>query len=289
VKANPDALHRLVRAATGLGIFAEVADGKVVNTALGECLRSNVPGSMRDFLLAELSPGHWLPWGKLTDAVRQGQPQTQATLGMPVWEYYAKHQDEGVTFARGMGNLSAGVSAQCAGTFDAKPYARIVDVGGSQGILLQGLLRGAPASKGVLFDMPNIVESARPVVAQSGLADRIEIVGGDFFKEVPAGGDLYVLKSIVHDWDDERALTILKNVHRAARPGSRMLLVETLLPERTEPTPVNLMDLNMLVMLGGRERKAGEFAALCARAGYQMEKVTPMPGLFNLLEFSRQG
>jgi hypothetical protein len=280
--ANPDALYRLLRAAASVGLCVETAPRHFALTPIGDALRADAHHSMRDFVVAETARGHWLPWGRLVDAVRRGGPMTEEVLGVSAWEYYAQNIDEGHCFARAMGNLSTIVSEDVARVYDAGDVKRIVDVGGSEGMLLRGLLARVPGAKGVLFDRPEIVEGV-------SLADRIEVVGGDFLTEVPAGGDLYLLKSILHDWPDEQCETIVSNIHRAAAPDSRLLVVEMTLPDGPAgaPSPVPLMDMNMLVMLGGRERTASEFGALLMRCGYAVERIVPTPGPFSVIEARR--
>jgi len=275
--ADPDALHRLLRACAALGIFFESEPRRFALTPAGACLRSDVAGSLRDLLIAETAPGHWLPWGQLFETIQQGRSLAGDILGMPVWEYYAKNHDEGLSFARGMGNLSAIVSQDVTRAYDASGFARIVDVGGSQGVLLSSLLAAAPNARGVLFDLPEVVANAKS-------DPRMEIVAGSFFDDpVPAGGDLYLLKQILHDWPDDRCTEILKNIHQAAKPGATLLVVEMLLPDTPQPSPVTFMDLNMLVMLGGRERTAAEMTALLAGGGFRVTRITPV-GLFSLIE-----
>ncbi|HWW60434.1 MAG TPA: methyltransferase [Thermoanaerobaculia bacterium] len=277
VEADPTALYRLLRACATVGLFVETEPKVFANTPLGECLRTGVPGSVREFLIAETAPGHWLPWGRLYDAVKSGRSFANDVLGMDAWEYYAKNHDEALTFARGMGNLSALVAQDVVRLYDPSPFALIVDVGGSQGVLLNGLLNIAPNARGILFDRPEIIADVVP-------SERVKVVGGDFFDEIPAGGDLYLLKSILHDWPDDRCDAILRNVHRAARDGAHLLVVETILPEAPEPSPVTFMDLNMLVMLGGRERKVAEYGGLLRSAGFEMVRVIPTGGMFGLIE-----
>jgi len=287
--ADAEALYRLLRAAGSIGLCAETAPRHFALTPVGDALRSDAAHSVRDFVIAETASGHWLPWGRLADAVRRGGPMTEETLGMNAWEYYAKNIDEGRCFARGMGNLSAIVSEDVARVYDPGDVRRIVDVGGSEGVLLRGLLARAPEARGVLFDRPEIIEAAKGPIESSGFADRVELAGGSFLDEVPVGGDLYVLKSILHDWPDEQCETIVRNVHRAAAPESRLMIVEMTLPDGPAgtPSPVPLMDMNMLVMLGGRERTASEFSALLARCGYRVERVVPTPGPFSVIEARR--
>jgi hypothetical protein len=288
VGADPQALYRLLRGAATAGLLVETASRTFALTPLGECLRSDAPGSMRDLIIAECAPGHWLPWGRLYDAVKSGKSLAADILGGPVWEYYAKNAEEGQTFARGMGNLSAMVAQDVARLYDASPFNTIVDVGGSQGVLLRGLLAQNPKARGIIFDLPEVIEGAKEALASSDMGDRIELVGGDFFAGVPSGADLYVLKSILHDWPDERCVAILRSVRAAAGDGAKLLVVEMLLPDHPQPSPVTFMDLNMLVMLNGRERTAGEFTKLLADGGFTLKRVIPTGGTFSLIEGEAQ-
>jgi hypothetical protein len=277
--ANAGALQRLLRAAATLGVVAETAPRTFALTPLGETLRSDVRGTLRDLVIAETAPGHWLPWGRLAESVREGRSLSSETLGIPVWEYYANHQEEGLSFARGMGNLSAMVSEEVAAVYQVGDAKTIVDVGGSQGALLRGVLRNAPSARGILFDRPEVIATATA-------DDRIELIAGDFFTNVPKGADVYLLKSILHDWPDEKCVEILKVIHRDAAPNARLVLVEMLLTNA--PGPVTFMDLNMLVMLDGRERTADEYGAMLRPAGFAVERVVPTPGLFGVIEARRQ-
>lgn len=285
--ADPEALYRLLRAAASIGLCYETAPRHFALTPMGETLRSDVPNSLLDILIAETMPGHWLPWGRLADAVRHGGPITQEILGSDTWSYYAANPGEAQRFARGMGNLSAIASEEVAHVYDPGEAACIVDVGGSEGVLLRGFLKRVPKARGILFDRPEIAEVAQRAIEASGFGDRIDVAGGDFFAEVPAGGDLYLLKHILHDWPDDKCEEIVRNIHRAAMPGSRLLVIEMLLPDTPGPSPVPLMDINMLVMVGGRERTVAEFGALLARGGYAVERVVPTPGVFSVIEARR--
>jgi len=277
--ADREGLRRLLRAAATLGVVAESGGGFSL-TPLGATLRSDVPGSVRDFIIAETAPGHWLPWGRCADAVRRGGSTASDALGVAdAWEYYAQHDEERMRFARGMSNLSALVSADVARVYEPGEAKVIVDVGGSEGVLLRGLLDRAPGARGILFDRADVVEHVKP-------AERVEIVAGDFFGDLPPGADMYLLKSILHDWPDDRCEEILKNCHRAAAPNARLVLVEMLLPDEG-PSPVTFMDMNMMVMLGGRERTAGEYTEMLARCGWKVEQVVPTGGLFSVIEARR--
>jgi DNA-binding HxlR family transcriptional regulator len=208
-------LPRLLRACASLGLLQEVEPGRFALTALGALLRSGQP-SLRDFALVHALPGQLRPFEHLAEALRTGRPTAEQALGVDPWTYYRQHPEEGALFARAMGNLSAGVAAEVVARYDASGCTCIVDVGGSQGVLLAGLLEQAPQARGVLFDLPEVTRGARDAITQRGLADRVELIAGDFFEAVPSGGDLYLLKSVLHDWDDERAQRILDNCSRAA-------------------------------------------------------------------------
>jgi predicted O-methyltransferase YrrM len=175
--------------------------------------------------------------------------------------------------------MTASIAREIAACYDLTRFTRIVDIGGSQGVLLAALLAAAPRARGVLFDRPEVIEAARPGISARGLAERVELVGGDFLTGVPPGGDLYVLKSILIDWDDEQALRILATCHRAAEPGSTLLVIENVAPSEPEPSPLHLINLFMLVQVGGRVRTREEHQALLEAAGYRLEKIiTPPPG-----------
>jgi hypothetical protein len=276
--ADPDGLGRLLRAGATVGLFTELEGDRFELTALGAELRvGDDVGSLGDFAIALTAAGRWLPFGRLFEAVVSGQPQARQALGTDPWDYFASHADERRHFARAMGSISVEASAAVARQYDVSRFRRIVDVGGSQGALLAGLLAAAPAATGVLFDLPEVVDGARAALATSGQADRVELVGGDFFAQVPSGGDLYLLKSIMHDWDDDRALQILSNIQSASAPGARVAVIEGLRPTQPAPSPVHLANLMMLVAHGGRERTLEDYAHLLAETGFRLERALPAP------------
>jgi hypothetical protein len=279
------ALSRLLRTSAAFGLLEEVEPQTFRLSPLGETLRSDVPGSARDYAIAIVGPGHWRPWGQLDRAIASGQSTFEDEFGMPMWEYYRQHEQEGTHFAGAMSCLSTMVAHEVVACYQVAGCKKIVDVGASQGKLLLALLKQAPDANGILFDLPYVLEGARESMQDADLRHRVELVGGDFFQEVPSGGDLYLLKQILHDWDDGQCSTILRNIHRAAAPQSKLLIVEMLIPDKPEPSSVFLLDLSMLVLLGGRERTRQEFAALLSAAGYQLERIIPTTtGLFSVME-----
>jgi len=282
-EVNADALHRLLRCCASVGIFSMHSDRRFGLTALGETLCSGSAGSLRDFAIAETAPGHWLPWGKLDSAVKTGSPATLEALGGDIFGFYAAHPDEAGPFTRAMGNLSAMSSSEVVRVTDLAKADIIVDVGGANGVLLAATLTASPRARGVLFDLPHVVADAKAYLSSRGLQDRVEVRGGDFFTEVPVG-DVLLLKQVLHDWDDAKALSILRRCRAAVRAGGRLVVVEMVLPEDNAASMAQLMDLNMLVMLTGRERSKAEFEALFLEAGLRLERIQATRSPFFVLE-----
>jgi hypothetical protein len=284
VGAHPDGLYRLMRAGAATGLFTEAPPRTFTLTPMGACLRSEVPGSMRDMAITQTAPAHWLPWGELLTAVQTGRSTTHKALGAGIWEHYEKNPEEASHFARAMGNFSSFISAEVVRLHDFSPYARVVDVGGSQGVLLSAVLRAYPSCRGILFDLPHVIEGARASVEAGGLSQRMELVAGSFFEPVIPAGEAYLLKHILHDWDDASSTTILRQIHRAAPAGARLIVVEMVMPEAGEPSRTALMDLSMLVLADGRERTAREYEELLASTGWALERITPGQSGASLLE-----
>jgi hypothetical protein len=281
--ADSSALFRVLRAAASVGVLRLGADDRFSLTPLGETLRSNVPGAMREMAIMQTSKGHWLPWGKLDDAVRTGRPQSVSTLECELFEHYAKSPDEAAAFTGAMGNLSAIVAAEVAANVDTSGLTRAVDIGGAEGTLIAALLGKNPSLEGIVFDLPHVTASATAKLEAQGLLSRCKAVAGDFFKSVPSA-DLYVLKQILHDWNDEQATTILRNCAQSMTPHGRMAIVEMVIPDDGSPTLAQLMDVNMLAILPGRERTQAEYTALLEAAGLRFERLVPTHSPFQILE-----
>ncbi len=284
--ADASALFRVLRAAASLGVFQLGADDRFSLTPLGETLRSGVPGSMREMAIMQTSKGHWLPWGKLEDAVRTGQPQAVATLGCELFEHYATAPEEAAAFSGAMGNLSALVASEVAAHVDTSGLTRAVDIGGAEGTLISALLAKNPSLEGIVFDLPHVTATAEAKLGALGLLGRCTVVAGDFFKSVPSA-DLYILKQILHDWNDEQAATILRNCVKAMTPHGRIAIVEMVIPDDRSPTPAQLMDVNMLAILPGRERTQAEYSRLLANAGLRVERLVATHSPFQILEATR--
>jgi hypothetical protein len=285
VGAEPAALQRLLRALAGLGIFAEDDAGRFGLTPLAATLQSDVPGSMRAMALLIGSEWHWRAWEDFLTSVRQGGPAFDRVHGLNPFAFFGQHPEAGAVFDRAMTSFTAQVNAAIVQAYDFSGFQTLVDVGGGQGTLLAAILQAQPHLQGVLLDLPAVVEAARPALAAAGVAERCEIVAGDFFGELPRGGDAYLLKNIVHGWNDARAAAILQRCGAAMAADSRLLLVESVIPPGNAPSLGKLMDLEMLVMTeGGRERTEEEFRALLGAGGFQLLGVTPTRSPVSVIE-----
>lgn len=281
-------LYRVLRALASVGIFVENEDGRFAATLLGDVLRSQVPGSLRSSAISELGEDHYDAWRDVLQSVKTGEIAFDHHFGMPVWEYYAQNPEIAKVFNESMSGLTQSIEAAVVQSYDFSDARTVVDVGGGHGTFLAAILKANPTAKGILFDAPRVVAEGQTGLRAEGLEGRTEAVGGDFFESVPTGGDIYTLKWIIHDWDDAQSLAILKNCHRAMSRGSRLLLVESVIPPRNEPSLGKFMDLNMLVMTGGRERTADEFRALLAAAGFRLTRVVATPSPVSVIEAARE-
>lgn len=280
VGADQRALHRVMRMLSGAGIFAETRPGTYSLTPVSDLLRTNAPGSMRGLAVMITTRSHWDPWGRLDDVLRTGESGPQHAFGTDVFTWFQAPENRGewAIFNAAMTSFSMGTAHAVTASVDFSGFSSIIDVGGGHGYLLSTILATAPRAKGVVYDLPGVIESAPP-------AGRIEFLGGDFFKTVPAGGDCYVLKHIVHDWSDAQCVTLLSNIARAMAARGRVFVIETVMPESPEAHPAKFMDVNMLAMTeGGCERTEKEYAALFKKAGLKVVRVHPTPSPVSVIE-----
>jgi SAM-dependent methyltransferase len=268
-----------------VGLVSVLPDGRFALTALGELLRADAPGSMRNPAIAFTAPGHWLPWGRLAEAVRHGERQTAAALGHELFDYYAANPCEGSAFTGAMARHSDAIADEIAQALDTSGVTHVVDIGGASGQIIGALLDANPALLGTILERADVVPRAEAALAQRGLSSRCSVVEGDFFKNVPEA-DLYILKSIVHDWDDQQSVKILSNCVRALRPNGRIILIEWVVPEHGKPGAAALSDLNMLVLLPGRERTASQFEQLFRASGLRLDRITAVASSMQLIEAS---
>src|SRR3954463_14562075 len=278
------ALHRVLRALASSGWLLEDSDGRFGPTPLTAGLQSGAPGSLRALATTELGEEHYPAWGNLLFSVRTGELAFDDVFGMPNWKYWAGHPEHAETFNRAMSEMTAIIEPAVLSISDLSGVRTIVDIGGGRGTLMSAMLRAYPQARGIVLDLPHVIEQGRQVIAEHGLQDRCELIAGDFFKEVPSGGDAYVLKWVLHDWSDAQAIAILKNCRRAMPPHGRLLVIEAPLTPRNEPSLHKLMDINMLVMTGGRERTEAEYRSLLEAAGFALTRVTVTPLELAVLE-----
>jgi hypothetical protein len=281
-EAHPESLYRLLRALASVGIFREEEGRRFANTPLSEALRSDVPGSMRGLAQMTLML-HLRAWPEVEHAVRTGETAFSKVFGAELFDYLGTHSEAARVFDSAFSGYTAMVSNAVAAAYDFSRFTRVVDVGGGGGALLAAVLARVPGARGVTFDLPHVAARARETLQKAGVADRGETVGGDFFQAVPEGGDAYLLKMILHDWDDARAIAILANVRKAIRPGGSLLVVEVVVDGPNEGAPAKLLDVNMLVMTGGRERTRAEYAELFRAAGFELVGVAAA-GPTNVIE-----
>jgi hypothetical protein len=277
-------LYRILRALASVGVLAGDEKGRFSLTPVGEFLRSDVPGSMRAIATYVCDPWSWKPWGDLAGCAKTGGPAFERVFGEGVFDYLGKHPDEAATFNEGMTGFSQQASAAVVKAYDFAPFNTIVDVGGGHGALLLAILSANSKSRGVVFDAPQVVAGATEPIKAAGLADRCRAEGGDFFKAVPAGGDLYVLKHIIHDWNDAKATQILRAVRAAIPATGKLLLVELVVPPGFAPGFAPILDLEMMVLCDGKERTESEYRELLAGAGFRLSRIVPTEGPHSLVE-----
>jgi len=283
---DPVATARFLRACVSIGLMSYVDGDRFASTPLLQTLRRDAPESLRGFALSLPAAGHWLPWEHLLEAVRTGADQVPTTLGDSLWTgYYAKHPEEAAAFTEGLLGMTAVAGAAAAKAIDTAGVQLAVDVGGASGDLLHSLMRVNPRLQGVVFDLPHVADDALAAAAREGLRDRVRVESGDFFNAVPAGADLYLLRYILHDWDDDDCVRILENCRRAMSPGGRVLVLEMILGEiGNEPAAVPSQDLNMLVMTGGRERTIDQFDQLFRASGLRRTTTTETGSPMSVIE-----
>jgi predicted O-methyltransferase YrrM len=281
---HPPSLYRLLRALASVGIFAENGEGRFELTPLATPLQSDVPGSVRAMCAMRGEPWFWGAWGDLLHCVTTGESAFEHRHGKGLFELLSGDPAAMSLFAEAMTSMSETESAAVLAAHDFSAAKTVVDVGGGQGFLLAAILQANPSLRGVLFDLPDTVTRAHRVFESAGVRDRLEVIGGSFFDAVPAGGDAYMLKSVIHDWDDDRAVAILANCRRAMTTSGTLLLIERVIPSGNEPSVAKWMDVNMLVATGGRERTEAEYRSLYASAGFELTRITATAAYMSLIE-----
>ncbi|MCX4970504.1 acetylserotonin O-methyltransferase [Streptomyces sp. NBC_00654] len=278
---DPGTLHSMLRALAGCGVFTEQSPGCFALTAVGECLRSDHPRSVRT-TIAQSGRITARAFQHADHALRTGDGAFTEAFGQPFWEFLRDNPEEGAAFNTAMQEHSRVERGTIVEAYDFPDTGRIIDVGGGDGTLLAAVLQARPKTTGVLFDLPHVVE--RNCIGDVGLAERCEVVGGDIFGELPSGGDLYLMKSVLHGWTDHDVLTILRGCRRAMKPDSRLLLIERVIPPGDVPHTSKAFDFAMHVMAGGQERTGDEYTRLLAEAGFAVGRVIATGSVQSIVE-----
>jgi hypothetical protein len=283
VGANPSALYRVLRAVSSAGVFRERPDGKFEQSALSECLRSDVPSSMRAWARLLGAEWHHRFIAAMLHSTRTGEEIVERTFGVPLWEYFAQNKEQASLCNESMTNFSSMEIAAILDSYDFSSIGRLVDLGGGLGALLAAIVKAHPHMRGILNDLPSVIESARREITRHAVADRCELAGMDILKSVPAGGDAYMMKHVIHDWNDERSVQILQNCHDVMPPGGKLLVIEVVIAPGNEPFLGKILDLQML-LIGGKERTEAEFRALFEAAGFESKRVVPTASPVSIVE-----
>jgi hypothetical protein len=277
-------LHRLMRTLASLGVLSEGADHRFALTPLGAALKTGAPGSARASILALAGDWFWQAWAHVLYSVETGKTGMEKAYSMPIFAFLAEHPEEASYFNDAMVGFHGGEPPAVAAAYDFSSFATVVDVGGGTGNLLSAILERHPEPRGVLFDQPHVVRQAPALIDARGLANRVLVEAGDFFKTVPTGGDAYLLSHIIHDWDEDRCLTILTNCRRAMKSTGRLLIIEMVLPAGDAPHPGKMLDIVMLVIPGGQERTEQEYGTLLGKAGFRLTRVVPTASAVSVVE-----
>ena len=280
-ETDAPSLYRVLRALASLGIFTEQNNQVFALTPTAEALRSDAPNSLRNVAIFWGEDWHWDVWGKILYSVRTGKPAWSQVHPGEVFDYFQQNPQAGEIFNRAMSSFTGLATTAVVDAYDFSGIETLVDIAGGHGRLLAGILEANPTMRGVLFDLPHVLEGA---LKASSVRDRCEFISGDFFAGVPSGGDAYIMKHIIHDWDDNRAIQILENIRRAMNPSGRVLLVEALIADGNNQDFGKLLDIEMLVSPGGKERTAAEYEELLSRAGLRLTRIVPTKSPYSVIE-----
>lgn len=281
VGAHPESLYRLLRALSSDEIFIETKEGYFKLSAYGQCLREDSPGSVKAMAVFQ-GQYQWLHWGELHHSVVTGETTLEKTRGMGLFDFMAKTPGAQTSFDQFMTIVSKIETESILTAFDFSRFRTLADVGGGHGFFLSSILRAYPRLKGILFDQPHVVKGSSEQLR--GLEDRCEVVGGSFFEEIPEGADAYMMKHIIHDWEESLCLKILKNVRTKIPSNGTLLLFETVVTPPREAHFSKLLDLEMLVAVGGKERTEKQYAELLGKAGFRLKRVVPTIGVVSVIE-----
>ena len=277
-------LHRFLRTLGSLGIVTDTGGGRFGLTPLGDALKSGAPGAARSTIMMFGGPIFWRSWEEIVYSLQTGKTGFEKVWGMGAFDYLAQHPDEASLFSEAMVGFHGSEPPTVAEAYDFSSAKTVVDIGGASGNMLAAILTRHPSVRGVLYDLPHVVRDAPALLKARGIDDRVTIESGSFFERVPSGGDVYIMSHIIHDWTEEQCLTILSNCKKAMRPDSRLLIVETVIPEDNSPHQGKLQDLVMLVLPGGQERTEAEYDSLLTKGGFKLRRVIPTASVVSLVE-----
>lgn len=283
-EADPDALYRVLRATATVGVFAEDDKGRFALTPMAELLRNDAPLSLRAAAITVNMDPMWRPYGHIEHSVRTGDPAFDYVYGVNIYQYLRDHPEAAELFQQTAVGFYAMSIPPIVAAYDFSPYHVIVDIGGGVGFLLAAILHHHPQARGVLLEEAGVITLARVRLAAEGMADRVELVTGDFFAEAPPGGDLYLIKSCLHNWDDHDAGRILATIREAMRPGARLLVIDAVVPAGNDSHYSKVSDVELLTLAGGRERRDDEWQALFAGSGFRLSASIPTPGPVTIME-----
>jgi C-methyltransferase len=274
VGVNPEALFRVMRALVTADVFSQPDPGVFALTPVGRHLRSDVYGSIRWNAAMYCDVAHWAPWSYAMDAVVTGEPVAQKALGSSVWSYLCTNAPQMELFHKAMSDTAEQNAVAMLEAYDFNCFPKIVDIGGGRGNLLETILDDCPETRGVLFDLPEVVEAAKERYADSASLPRMEFLSGNFVETIPSGGDAYLMKNVLHDWSDVVAIKIMRNIRAAIKPGGTLLVAEQIVTDENAYFSA-WMDLNMMIVHGGKERTAEEFQHIFEACGFELTNIIP--------------
>lgn len=279
--ANARSVYRLLRALASVGIFTEEKPGYFALSPLGECLQTDCSGSMHSVAIA-LVEEQFQAWGDFLYSIETGKTAFDHVYGMPIFQYYTEHPEQFKIFDAAMSETHGIKDRAVLASYDFSDIRTLVDIGGGKGGFISTILKAYPCLKGILFDLPRVIAEVQPFTGE--LSDRLHQVSGDFFASVPIGADAYILKRIIHDWDDEQAGIILHNCRKAIAENGKLLLVESVIPLGNDSCPAKFLDLHMMTVTGGMERTEAEYRYLLAEAGFKLTRIIPTAADVDVIE-----
>jgi ubiquinone/menaquinone biosynthesis C-methylase UbiE len=282
-KSHPRAIYRLLRGLASIGVFCEDDQQRFSLSPLADCLRSDVPGSQHSLAIMA-GEEHYLAFGQLLYSVQTGKIAFDKLYGTPVFDFLQEHPEQARIFDEAMVGVHGRETAAMLDSYDFSGIPVLADIGGGKGSVMTTVLKRCPSMRGIVFDLPGVVERARANIVAAGLADRCQLIGGSFFESVPSEADAYLLRHIIHDWDGEKSLKILQNIHRTMGNEGRLLVVESVIPSGNEPSFGKLLDLAMLAIPGGEERTEDEYRRLFEAAGFRLTRIVPTKAEVSVIE-----